>query len=403
MEGYRWLLALWIVLRRMHLCGAFLIMALFAVACASEPMHTRTARDCGEVQYSGGAPGYPLHLPSSQYVLTNDRLLPSSDDVSWFADARQRAEARAQKQLIGQQVPIRSPRFGGAVPQCAPNPAWATSVEDERRAQEVGEEVGKQFGEKLGRIEAGLEMLQGWPHLGVSLKRILANPAQREAFLAGAAKDLSELPDLPTYSDPALARKALAGFQKGYGEGIDAAHRRAFLVNIGVDVYFMVIGNIAGALESAGAKLLDRAIMRLRGMPIFVPAAARGAGFFMKVPPRVVNGSSRRLLKALLEAKKEPLAGEVPHHVVSHSDWRAEEARKILQKFGVGVDTAENGVFLPQNTTVPNPKGKAVHSTVHTNAYYEAVYEAIKDSASKQDLINRLQELAWRLEKKGGL
>jgi hypothetical protein len=405
MAAYRSLLALWTLIQRARVCVPLFVVALFSVACATEPMRAQSANDCDEVASMGSAPGYPLRLSKSTRLLRDDHhQLPLSNDVPWFGDSRQLVEMRTQKHLIAQPKPPqeRSPWFGGASAQCPSNAELATAVELERQAQKAGEDAGKQYGEMLGQIEAGIQMLEEWPHNGTALQRILANPVEREAFLAGAAKDLNQVPELPTYTEQTLARAALAGFKKGYTEGVDAAHQRAFWINIGVDVYFMVIGNIAGALESAGAKVLDKAIMRLRGMPIFVPGTVEGGGFFMKRVAPVVTGSSRKLLNALLEAGKKPLEGEVPHHVVAHGDWRAEEARKILAKFDVGVDTAENGVFLPQHSEKPNPKGKAVHSTVHTNAYFEAVFGAIEHATSKQEVIAKLQEIALKLEK-GGL
>jgi len=367
-------------------------------------MPAQSPTDCDQVEYLGGEPGYPLRLPNTTAVLAEEyRPLPSSDDIPWWADAHQVVEARAQKYLIAQPVPIRSPMIGVGRPQCAPTPELATAVELEKEAEEAGEKVGQRYGEVLGTIEKEIDFLaHGWAHDGVLLKRILSNPDERDALLKAFAKELDEVPELPTYSDEALARKALAGFDKGYRAGIDAAHLRAFLIDASADVFFMVIGGIAGALESAGAKILDTALMRIRSMPIFVPGTVGGAGFFMKVARRAVQGSSRKLLRNMLAAgTKVPLEGEVPHHIVSHTDVRAAEARKILADFDVGLDADANGVFLPGTVKAPNPKGKAVHSTVHTNAYYRILENELKDAATKEEVIKILQDIATRLEHGG--
>jgi len=406
MAAYRCFLALWTLIRRVRICVPLFVVALFSVACVSEPMPVHSASDCDEWESEASVPGYPWRLPHSHRFPSDDhRHLPSSNDVPWFVDSDKATSIRLQKYLMAQPAPPqeRSPFYGGAVPRCPQRPELAIALELEREANEAGEKAGQQYGEVMGRIEAGIDFLaNGWAHDGVLLKRILADPGEREALLQSIATELDGLPELPTYWNDTLARAALAGFQKGYKEGIDAAHWRAVLINASVDLCFMAIGNIAGALESAAARLLDKAIMRLRGMPIFVPGTVGGAGFFMRTIPRVVNGSSRKLLQALLKAGKEPLKGEVPHHVVSHTDVRAEEARKILAKFDVGIDSADNGVFLPGTTKAPNPKGKAVHSTVHTDRYYKAVEAAIKDAVSKEDLIDKLQKLSVKLEN-GGL
>jgi hypothetical protein len=375
---------------------AVIFLALTLWGCAATPLQVSSANDCADTEYSGDGQGYPLRLPD------NSRLLPGSEEVPWLLDSVGAAEIRTQKHLIADAASPHSPSFGGAFPKCPTNPIWATITALEKEADDAGFAAGDKYGEIFGRVQAGIEMMQGWPHLGLSIKRILNHPDEREALFRGVAKDLEELPELPTYSDANLSRAAKAGFERGYREGIDRAHLQAWLVNIGVDVYFMACGNIAGALESAGAKILDKAIMRIRSMPIFVPGTVGGPGFFMKIARPRPAGSSRELLKALLGAGKTPLEGEVPHHIVAHSDWRAERAREILAKFGIKLDAAENGVFLPQNTKSLNPKGKAVHQTVHTDKYYEKVTEALEKATSKGDAIKELEKLAVQLEH-GGL
>lgn len=378
-------------------------LALLCSACVSAPAHPQSSNDCAQVIYRNDVPGDPLRLPGTPAVLPKEyRALPLTEDVPWFVDAEQAVEARAQQHLIGQPLPTRTPLLGGAAPQCPANPIQATIVEAERQAELAGAEVGAKFGEVLGRVEVGIEMLQRWPHNGVTLDRILNHPVERDAFFHAVAKDLSEIPELPTYTEANLARMARVGFEKGYRDSVDAAHKRAWLVNVGVDVFFMAVGGIAQALESAGAKILDLAIMRLRGMPIFVPGTVGATGYFIKIAPQVVEGSSRKLLGNMLRAGKKPLPGETPHHVVAHADPRAAIAREVLKKFDVHVDSAPNGVFLPGTTKSPNPLGKAVHAKVHTDAYYQVVEKALLDATSKHEVINTLERLASQLER-GGL
>jgi hypothetical protein len=87
-------------------------------------------------------------------------------------------------------------------------------------------------------------MMQAWPHMGLTLKRILNNPEERDALLRSFAADLDHVPELPTYTDPALARAALAGFQTGYQAGIDAAHRRAWLVTVHTNAYYLTLAKL---------------------------------------------------------------------------------------------------------------------------------------------------------------
>lgn len=96
---------------------------------------------------------------------------------------------------------------------------------------------------------------------------------------------------------------------------------------------------------------------------------------------------------------KVRLPGEFAHHIVAHGDQRAKNALDILKKFGMGVDEAVNGVFLPGFKRSPNLQGKAVHSTVHTNAYYIAVESRLAGAQTQAEVIKILQTIARDLEK----
>jgi hypothetical protein len=90
--------------------------------------------------------------------------------------------------------------------------------------------------------------------------------------------------------------------------------------------------------------------------------------------------SSRVLGQNLEDAGITRPADSAAHHIVAGTDARAAEARAILQNEGIGINDAENGVFLPKNSSVPNPTGAQVHSVVHTNVYYNAVNAALRNA-----------------------
>jgi hypothetical protein len=54
----------------------------------------------------------------------------------------------------------------------------------------------------------------------------------------------------------------------------------------------------------------------------------------------------------------------------------------VLEKVGIDINAAENGVFLPANDNAPNPTGAAVHSHVHGDEYYAKVNDLIIRSFS---------------------
>ena len=58
-------------------------------------------------------------------------------------------------------------------------------------------------------------------------------------------------------------------------------------------------------------------------------------------------GSARLLGRNMKLAGMIRLPGEFAHHIVAHGADKAERALAILQRFGIGVDDAVNGVLDP--------------------------------------------------------
>ncbi|MBO7339906.1 MAG: AHH domain-containing protein [Lachnospiraceae bacterium] len=71
---------------------------------------------------------------------------------------------------------------------------------------------------------------------------------------------------------------------------------------------------------------------------------------------------------------------------------KAAPARAILLKYGIEIDDAANGIFLP---TVRNVSNAAYHPTLHTKKYYDTVNEMLKEATSEQevrDILGRIVE-----------
>ena len=134
------------------------------------------------------------------------------------------------------------------------------------------------------------------------------------------------------------------------------------------------VGLLAGSGASGG------------GTPFKQPGEPAAPPLDPQCPPEAPSGvageapSSRVLGENLEDAGISRPADSAAHHIVAGSDARAAEARAILQQEGIGINDAENGVFLPKNSSVPNPTGAQVHSTVHTNIYYNAVNSALRNA-----------------------
>jgi hypothetical protein len=63
------------------------------------------------------------------------------------------------------------------------------------------------------------------------------------------------------------------------------------------------------------------------------------------------------------------------HHVVASGDIRAEDSREVIFEFGIGINDADNGVYLPRfkNIAVPSMPNAPLHGPIHTARYHAAV------------------------------
>jgi hypothetical protein len=85
------------------------------------------------------------------------------------------------------------------------------------------------------------------------------------------------------------------------------------------------------------------------------------------------------------------------HHIVAGGAHAAAPARGVLTRYGIDVNAAENGVFLPRNGDSANPLGAAVHSTLHTGGYYDAVNELLLGANSAVEVLDSLAYLRGAL------
>jgi len=114
-------------------------------------------------------------------------------------------------------------------------------------------------------------------------------------------------------------------------------------------------------------------------------------------PPPPPKASSRVLGKNLEAAGVTRPPNSAAHHVVAGGAQAATRAQAILRKFGIDINSAENGVFLPKNTKVSNPSGAAVHSTLHTNAYYVEVNRLLSTATTRAEALEALEFIKTEL------
>lgn len=86
-------------------------------------------------------------------------------------------------------------------------------------------------------------------------------------------------------------------------------------------------------------------------------------------------------------------ADSAAHHIVPSGSNNADaiEARRRLGRFGIDINSADNGVFLP-NSPASSATG-AYHPSLHTDRYYGAVNDALGRARTKDQAIGVLNDI----------
>jgi A nuclease family of the HNH/ENDO VII superfamily with conserved AHH len=110
------------------------------------------------------------------------------------------------------------------------------------------------------------------------------------------------------------------------------------------------------------------------------------------------RASSPALARALEASGVSRRPGYAAHHIVAGRDDPAKFGRIVLQKFGIGINDAENGVFLPASRATQVIAGETIHSTLHSDKYYDAVNDALEVAKTKQEAIDILARIRRALQ-----
>ncbi len=128
---------------------------------------------------------------------------------------------------------------------------------------------------------------------------------------------------------------------------------------------------------------------------------AEGAHDYFAGPVFVLvhNACSSKLARAIEAATgvARP-ANHAAHHITATWAVRAGPARKVLKKFGIDIDDAVNGVYLPQNALGRVGSTAAYHPKVHTKKYYRAVNDKLAVATSRSDAEEILSQLSAELQ-----
>jgi hypothetical protein len=97
--------------------------------------------------------------------------------------------------------------------------------------------------------------------------------------------------------------------------------------------------------------------------------------------------AGRALIRALIRLGFPRSASDDAHHIVARNDDRADAARKILKRLGIGIDDPANGVFLP----------RIRHRRLHSDAYYAGIERALAGARTKSEAEEILRSIARKL------
>ncbi|KUO15386.1 hypothetical protein AQJ91_41725 [Streptomyces dysideae] len=70
----------------------------------------------------------------------------------------------------------------------------------------------------------------------------------------------------------------------------------------------------------------------------------------------------------------------------------------MLAKYGIDVNDAVNGVYLPTGSKSANPNNTSVHSKIHTNDYYGYVNDMMAGARNRSEAIDVLSHIRRQLQ-----
>lgn len=93
-----------------------------------------------------------------------------------------------------------------------------------------------------------------------------------------------------------------------------------------------------------------------------------------------------------------PYPNSAHHKVLSNSsDPRMVKIRDKMKAFGIDINDADNGVFLPRSTAVKEDFGvdAMAHSRVHTDEYIQSIYDKLNPTTTADEFRTILRGITF--------
>lgn len=107
----------------------------------------------------------------------------------------------------------------------------------------------------------------------------------------------------------------------------------------------------------------------------------------------------RTLSRNIVAATSQPRPVDAcAHHIVAHRDSEATGSRTLLYRWGIGINDADNGVFLPsKGIGLPGHPNAPRHDPHHRAAYHVAVYVQLRRGRDVESGRQRLRSIKTQL------
>ncbi|WP_317190594.1 RHS repeat-associated core domain-containing protein [Bacteroides ovatus] len=97
--------------------------------------------------------------------------------------------------------------------------------------------------------------------------------------------------------------------------------------------------------------------------------------------------------------KVEPPYPNAAHHIVlsNSNDWRMVSLRGKMEAFGIDINDADNGIFLPRSSSVKEQFAidEIAHSRVHTEQYKQSIYDILSPTKSEEEFRQKLKSIRF--------
>ena len=310
-----------------------------------------------------GHSGLDIFTPPSKYVHTGD--IPVANDSNASYDITKKANTEAACSIINSYINDNQGAFMGVtagvalVVLTAPASAPVLAVIG---AGMAGGAVGMVIG---GVLEKGIS--------SADIARTLKTKYNI---------DVTEHQNLDLDSLPSEVKDLCSQYDKNFEDMEGYFETGSVLMGLGVA--FHEAGYFLDSLQASIAEKSKKAYESLKSwFNKTFKGGSKGGLDALSTP------SSKVLRQNLIDAGVEvPDYPNAAHHIVAGSSPKAAEARAILQKYGVDINDAANGTFLP---TVRDVAEGAYHPSLHTNTYYDKVNKLLSEATCKEDVLDILE------------